>query len=190
MEEPIPGLVELANEAGLQTAFFYSWEKLRYLSQPGNLSYSFFIDEKYDLPDGDKTVLSEAIRYLNTYPADFLFVYFGTMDTMGEELGWMTTQYYEQLEIVDSMIGELLNVLPQEATALILADHGGHDFGHGTDLPEDMTIPWLIAGPGIRQDHEIRSEVSLMDTAPTLARVMGIEPHPKWMGRCINEAFE
>jgi arylsulfatase A-like enzyme len=53
-----------------------------------------------------------------------------------------------------------------------------------------MTIPWTIAGPGIRSSHEITSPVSLLDTAPTLARVMGISPHPDWEGRCIAEVFE
>jgi arylsulfatase A-like enzyme len=53
-----------------------------------------------------------------------------------------------------------------------------------------MTIPWLVAGPGIKRDYEIQSQVTLLDTAPTLARVLGFEPHPEWQGHCIEEIFE
>ncbi len=52
-----------------------------------------------------------------------------------------------------------------------------------------MTIPWIIAGPGIRSGHEIRTPVSLLDTAPTLARALSITPHPDWEGNCIEEIF-
>jgi len=190
MENPIPGLVDLAHEGDLLTAFFYTWEQLRNLTQPGSLTYSFFINEKYNLPHGDETITKEAIHYLENYKFNFLFVYFGTVDTMGEEHGWMTERYFEQVEIVDGLVGSVLNVLPADSTVLIQADHGGHDFGHGSDLPEDMTIPWMLAGPGIRSDYEIRSHVSHLETAPTLARVLGIDPHPEWLGHCIDEIFE
>lgn len=190
MAKPIPGLVEVAHEAGLSSAFFYNWEKLRNLSQPGNLSYSFFIDNVYSDPHGDVVVLNETLRYLSQgYQPDFLFEYLGTVDTTGEAHGWMTDRYLSQIEHIDGILGKLIDELPSDATILVQADHGGHDFCHGTDLPEDMTIPWIIAGPGIRSGYEIQSPVTLLETAPTLARVMGIEPHPEWDGRCIEEIF-
>src|SRR2546425_7094759 len=36
-----------------------------------------------------------------------------------------------------------------------LSDHGGHGRSHGTEVGEDMRIPWVIAGPGVRAgcDH-------------------------------------
>ena len=30
------------------------------------------------------------------------------------------------------------------------ADHGGHDRTHGTDSPEDMTIPFIIKGKNFK----------------------------------------
>jgi len=190
MEEPIPGLFEISYDADLHTAFFYTWEPLRNISRPGHLSYSFFIDEKYNLLHGDEMIMKEAVRYLENYSHDFLFVYFGTVDTVGHAHGWMTEKYFEQIEIVDRLVGIFLKVLPLDSTILVQADHGGHDFDHGTELPEDMTVPWMIAGPGIRPDYEIKSDVSLLETAPTLARVLGIDPHPQWAGHCIDEVFK
>jgi choline-sulfatase len=52
-----------------------------------------------------------------------------------------------------------------------------------------MTIPWIVVGPGIRPGYEIKSSVGLLDTAPTLARLLEINPHPDWEGRCVEEIF-
>ena len=48
----------------------------------------------------------------------------------------------------------------------------------------------MIAGPGIRRDYTITTPVSLLDTAPTLARLLGLAPHSEWEGRCVEEIFE
>jgi arylsulfatase A-like enzyme len=52
-----------------------------------------------------------------------------------------------------------------------------------------MTIPWMVAGPGIRRNYQIQGEVVLMDTAPTLARLLDVPPHAEWEGRCVEEVF-
>jgi arylsulfatase A-like enzyme len=92
-------------------------------------------------------------------------------------------------ERVDAALGTLLAALPEKATVLVTSDHGGHDRAHGSEMPEDMTIPWLIAGPGIRAGHEIQAPVSVLDTAPTLARVLGLQPDRQWEGRCPEEIW-
>jgi arylsulfatase A-like enzyme len=53
-----------------------------------------------------------------------------------------------------------------------------------------MTIPWIAAGPRLRAGHALQGPVSLLDTAPTLARLMGVPPAADWEGRVVEEAFE
>ena len=135
-------------------------------------------------------MLDETLRYLEqAQPCDFLFEYFGTVDETGGLHGWMTERYLDQIAFVDGLLGKLIDHLPEDATILVQADHGGHDFGHGTDAKEDMTIPWMIAGPGIRANYEIKEPVSLLKSAPTLARIMGIEASPEWDGHCVDSIF-
>ena len=189
MLKPIPGLVEIAHQASKRCAFFYNWEKLRDLNRPGNLSYSFFIDNVYSDPFGDRVVLDEALRFLDQdQPCDFMFVYFGTVDTTGEAHGWMTDRYLEQVAFVDGLLGTLTSRLPKDATILVQADHGGHDFGHGTDSKEDMTIPWIVSGPGILP-LQITTQVHTMDTAATAAFALGLPIPPEWDGMPVFEAF-
>ncbi|MBE7467578.1 MAG: hypothetical protein DPW09_18725 [Anaerolineae bacterium] len=190
MARPLPGLVEQAHAAGRRCAFFHNWEPLRNLNAPGSLTFSYFRDNVYSDPDGDRIIAEAAARYITTDQPDFVFVYLGTVDTAGHRHGWMSSEYLAQLERVDGALGTLLAALPADSAILLQSDHGGHERTHGSDSPEDMTIPWLVAGPGIRRDYPIKSRVSLLDTAPTLARLLGISPHREWEGRCVEEIFE
>lgn len=190
MARPLPGLIEQARYAGLHTAFFYNWEQLRNLSQPGNLNYSYFRKTARDFPHGDDYTVDVALDYIPAQLPDFAFVYFGTTDEMGHVTGWMADGYLAQVAHVDGQLGRLLAGLPEEYTVLVQADHGGHDRSHGTELDEDMTIPWMIAGPEIRRGHAISSPVSLLETAPTLARILGVPVHEDWEGVCVEEVFQ
>ncbi|MFN3684065.1 MAG: hypothetical protein ACK41F_09035, partial [Fimbriimonadaceae bacterium] len=66
-----------------------------------------------------------------------------------------------------------------------LADHGGHERAHGTDLPEDLTIPWIAAGPDVPSLGELPNGVRIFDTAPTVAGLLGIQASPVWEGRDV-----
>ncbi|MBI3241350.1 MAG: alkaline phosphatase family protein [Chloroflexi bacterium] len=189
MARPLPGLVEAAQAAGKRCGFVYNWEPLRNLSQPLSLHASSFRDVPYDLSSGDAFVAREAIRMMADVALDFIFVYFGTVDTSGHNHGWMSAEYLKQAEKVDGLLASVLKAMPAEAHVLIQSDHGGHDRNHGTDSPDDMTIPWVVAGPGVRGNYQLAGPISLLDTAPTLARLLGFAPHAQWEGQCVAEAF-
>jgi predicted AlkP superfamily pyrophosphatase or phosphodiesterase len=188
MARPLPGLIDLCKLAGKTSAVIHNWEPLRNVNQPESLTLSFFKDTAYDV-DGDAIIAAEATRLIASHKPDFAFVYLGTVDTQGHVHGWMSDGYFAQIARVDGYLGHVLDSLPSDATIVLQADHGGHERTHGTEMPEDMTISWLIAGPGIRQNHTLAQPVSLLDTAPTLERVLGIQPHPHWEGRPVAEAF-
>jgi arylsulfatase A-like enzyme len=57
-------------------------------------------------------------------------------------------------------------------------------------MPEDMTIPWIIYGQGIRKGHAIQRAVSLLDTAPTIARLLDLKTPREWEGTSVDEAIE
>ncbi len=189
MARPLPGIVEVARAGGRVCASFYNWEPLRDLSRPESLYFVYYRDNCYTR-DGDLEIGEEAARMIGRERPDFAFVYFGTIDVAGHLYGWMSPDYLQQARHVDNAVGYVLDVLREDDSILLLSDHGGHDRIHGTTLPEDMTTLWMVAGPGVRRNHELRSPVSLLDTAPTLAHIMGVPAHPHWEGQVIMEAFE
>ncbi len=189
MARPLPGLVEVAKAAEKRVAFFYNWEQLRDLARPGNIHYSYFRDSSYN-PDGDDETVVEATRFIQKDKPEFAFLYIGTVDTAGHKYGWMSDEYLRQLEHVDSLLGDFFGSLSSEYTAIVHSDHGGHDRNHGTDSDEDMTIPWMAVGPNIKKSYTIQAQVSLLDTAPTIAKLLELKPHHEWEGRCVEEIFQ
>ena len=188
MARPLPGLVEVTRAAEKRVAFFYNWEQLRDLARPGHIHYAYFRDSADD-PDGDDEIVAEARRFIQKDKPDFLFLYIGTVDTTGHAYGWMSKEYLKQLERVDSLLSGFFESLPSEYTSIVQSDHGGHDRNHGTDSDEDMIIPWMAVGPNIKKGYTIQSQVSLLDTAPTIAKLLGIQPHHEWEGKCMEEIF-
>jgi predicted AlkP superfamily pyrophosphatase or phosphodiesterase len=182
------GLVERLRTYGKRSAFIFNWEPLRDLSRPGAISYSYFTDTGYDL-SGDDIITETACQHVARAEYDFTFIYFATIDVAGHLSGWMSDGYLAQVALVDSLVGRVLGAVPPQTTVIIHSDHGGHDTTHGYDIPEDMTIPWLIAGPGVRANHGLQGAVTLLDTAPTVARVLGVPAHGSWEGRAVEGAF-
>ena len=75
----------------------------------------------------------------------------------------------------------LLNI---NYTVIITADHGGHDRTHGTDLPEDMLIPVIMYGKDI-EPGEAFEGANIKDLAPTVTKLLGVEPDEEWEGKSL-----
>jgi len=78
--------------------------------------------------------------------------------------------------------------LREETLIIITADHGGHSTTHGSSMPEDMTIPWIAAGPGI-QPAALSTQITTIDTAATAAYALNLPIPPEWDGVPVYEAF-
>ena len=81
-------------------------------------------------------------------------------------------------------IEKLMNELGDEYTYIITADHGGHDRTHGTDMPEDMLIPVIIKGKDF-DPEKVLENVNIMDIAPTVANLLGVQPDGEWEGKSL-----
>lgn len=189
MSRPVKGLVEQLKYHDKRTGMIYNWEQLRDISRPGELYFNTFIDTSYSL-DGDDIIAELAIPHLRRRAFDFTFVYFASIDMSGHYYGWMEEGYIQQATRVDGLVKQVLEAIDDETTVIIHSDHGGHERDHGIDCPEDMTIPWMIAGKNIKQNYQIQQPVSLLDTAPTVAYLLDVPAHRDWEGCVPMEVFE
>ena len=48
-------------------------------------------------------------------------------------------------------------------------------------IQQDIEIPWIASGPGLPKDREIRRPLSTTQTAPTIARWLGLTPSDCWL---------
>jgi predicted AlkP superfamily pyrophosphatase or phosphodiesterase len=183
-----PGLFEVACAQGLRASMVYNWGPLRYMAGPESLSFSLF---RSDLlrPDGDDAIAEAAARHLERDLPDLAFVYLGTVDVAGHDHGFLSARYLEQVERVDRAVEKVLGAFDPSGHVLFQSDHGGHDYTHGFDCPEDVLIPWALRGPKARGAHSLIAPVSLLDTAPTVAHLLGIPAPEEWAGQVVAEAF-
>jgi predicted AlkP superfamily pyrophosphatase or phosphodiesterase len=192
LARPVPSLLEVAARAGKRVGFFYNWEQLRDLADPGTLTVSFLWNDYSQ--EGDRHVAEQAAHYLTRANLDVLFLYLGATDEIGHAHGWMSPEYLAAIENADACLGHVLDAVTAAGrravtTTLVQSDHGGHGRSHGTDADEDMLIPWILNGPGVRTGHEITSPVRIFDTAPTLAHVLELPRPREWDGAPVSEAF-
>lgn len=181
-----PNLFDLVHAAGLKTVMFVGKEKLRQIAEPASTDIFRYINDR------DVVIVQ---RIGEEFPADFglMFVHFPTPDAMGHAYGWMTPQYLSVVRRADEALGSLLKDLDdhglrQETLVIVTADHGGHDQTHGSRLPVDMTIPWVISGPGVRPGM-LTTPIQVTDTAATAAWALGLPRPAEWDGWPVFEAF-
>ena len=171
-----------------ETAVFYDWDALVNLFNRKDLSRVEFS------PNFDET-LAKAVPYILSKRPVLTFIYVGLPDEIGHEFGWGSEEFYKSLRDVDVRIGGLLSELRKtdwwdKCTVIAVADHGGIGRGHGEESPSEMIVPWMISGPGVLKGRLIEQPVSITDTAPTIARILGIEPPFSWTGRPVQGALE
>ncbi|NKB65951.1 MAG: sulfatase-like hydrolase/transferase [Candidatus Latescibacteria bacterium] len=187
---PVPSLVDVLHQAGKRTAFFYNWEQLRDLADPGSLDRSYYINNCYE-SDGDMELAQLTASTLRQWTPDFAFVYLGFTDVAGHDHGWMSSQYLSAIGQADRAIGVVLATVDWASTAVIVtSDHGGHERTHGTEMDEDMTIPWVISGAGIAAGRSLQEPVNIVDNPTTIAALMDVEPARDWAGQVVRQALD
>lgn len=184
MVRPLNGLFEQIKLMGGKSAMFYGWEPLRDVARPGSLQYAEYLDT-YDADGTDALLTQKALARIAQSKPDFVFLYLvETDDKGGHDNGWMTPAYLDYVRRAVDCVQQVLQAAGEEYTVIVTADHGGHDRTHGTQLPEDMTIPQFFVGPRFAPGKELAG-VSLLDLAPTVADLMGVPPAPEWEGKSL-----
>ena len=179
-------LFDIAHAAGLRTYAYVGKKKLTQVTEPSSLDHFVFINDR-------DTVIMD--RLLEDFPEDFgvLFIHFAMADGMGHSYGWLSPQQFSVLFRADEALKQLLDELDarslrSETLLIVTADHGGHESTHGSNSPEDMTIPWIATGPGI-QPKALTSFIQTTDTAATAAFALGLDRPAEWDGVPVYEAF-
>ena len=186
MVRPVNSLFEQISQAGGRSAMYYGWEPLRDVSRPGCLKHAEYI-WAYSADHTDRLLTEAALRCIKKNKPDFVFLYMVETDEKGgHDNGWMSEPYLQCIHDAIDNVKTVLEEAGDEYTVIVTADHGGHDRIHGTDLPEDMTIPMFFIGPDFEPGKKLTG-VSLLDIAPTIAHIMGVPAAREWEGRPITE---
>lgn len=181
---PVTGIFEKIKHAGGICAMFYGWEQLRDIARPGALKFATYMNA-YMKESVDTELTTEAIKTISENKPDFAFLYLvDTDDKGGHDSGWMTEEYMRRVSIAIDNVKRIFENFADEYSIIIMADHGGHDRSHGSTMPEDMIIPLFFYGKDFKAG-ELTEELSLLNIAPTIAKLMGIEADRDWEGSSV-----
>jgi len=99
--------------------------------------------------------------------------------------------YRAGIDDLDRVVGSLLDSLPPGAAVVVVGDHGeslgeqGIVFNHGSVPYSSQThVPLMVRGDGWHAGA-VDTVVSLVDVAPTLLHLAGLEPPVEMLGRSL-----
>ena len=186
VQQPRPkGLFEKVAEAGGVSSFFFGWEGLGALLVPGSDVKYLRHFNGYVTENADTILTDDAIELLENKDIDFCFLYMVDTDQKGgHDFGWMSEEYLKTVKIAVDNAYRMIEKFGDKYSIIITADHGGHDKDHGTDLKEDMTIPIFFMGKDFEKGRQI-NDLSILDIAPTICRLFGLEPEREWQGKSL-----
>jgi predicted AlkP superfamily pyrophosphatase or phosphodiesterase len=178
----VPTLFAVARAKGLRTGMVVGKEKFTTFRDTGACDTWVLA-----APDDDDVAARVSLALVAR--PDLLFVHLPDVDLVGHASKWMSEPYLTAVRRADAAVGRIVSALPPDTTIIITADHGGRPEGHGSDNPQDTTIPWVIAGPSTAHGKALSSGVRTVDTAATAAFVLGTVLSPDAQGTPIYEAF-
>jgi arylsulfatase A-like enzyme len=172
---------------------FYSCDRLRPLFPPGSLQTGVLINSQA-IRNVDRELTELASLHLQREKPDCCLLSLQGADTAGIHFGFHSEPYRESVEQADQALGLILEHLAvvglqHDYVIMVMGCHGGSRPRTGREEPGETGLPLILAGPGIPQGVELEQPLSFLDLAPTMAKILGVAPHPDWRGGIIGELF-
>lgn len=202
---PIPCVYEeiKKNNKDLITKTSYAWDFMMYFGNsfiPGK----FIDDEHYCFPydtlettnDCDLKSKNDTLKFIGD-DFDFIFSYYGSVDETGHLTGFCSDRYIQQVNTINGHINSILDELDKQGIAdstyvILTTDHGAQrgTSWHGAQNDDNLLIPWMVKGPGIKKNYEIKDVVRNNLTPKMVLKLLGYEGNSFWRAKIPNEIFE
>ncbi|MFH4965949.1 alkaline phosphatase family protein [Gaetbulibacter sp. M235] len=149
----------------------------------------------YDVnPKNENETAKVASAYIKSKQPTFTFIHFDHVDHAGHEFGHGTLEYYKSVEKADTLLAEVMEAITSspmanETVVIISADHGGLGNGHGGETLQEMEIPFIVWGKGVKKNYSLNYPVYQYDNAATVAFVLGFKLPMACIGRPVKNAF-
>ena len=178
-------IFDCLNDKSLKSVAFYNWKELGDIINETSVETKTYIGgEIYGWEQANNSLANEFISYIKNNDFDFAFLYLGFLDEWGHRYGWLSNEYFYALEESLKIVKEVIETAPQSASIILTSDHGGHDKGHGSTLPEDMTIPLYAIGDFFEKGNKL-DNLSMLNVAPTVLKLLNVTQPKSWQGKSI-----
>lgn len=157
-------MFDVAHDHGLRTAMYASKTKFVLYDQtyngagrPDNVGADNG-SKKIDtvvIDQDPARMVAAFVKHMQTQPPSLSFVHLNQPDGTGHGIGWGTPAYMTAVQMMDVLLGRIVEVLQSPAlvdeSALILtADHGGVNNHHADQTDQrNFEIPFYLMAPGV-----------------------------------------
>ena len=195
----VPTIFSLAKARGLTTAMFVGKEKFKHLELPGSIDALVWPQPE----DDAKSVARSFAAAVGKLKPNLCFIHFRDPDTMGHKYGADAPEKIKALKDCDDALKIIMDAiqaagLTDRSVVILTADHGSHNVKnkegntvgtHGSAETEDVLIPWIIWGKGVKKNFSITAPVVQYDTAATALWLLNIPLPESFWGRPVTSAF-
>ncbi|CAM3435176.1 alkaline phosphatase family protein [Zobellia roscoffensis] len=185
-----PTIFQLTNDqiASSEIGAIYHWGGFGRLFEKSAVDYDVS-------PETEDETAVLASDYIKGKKPKLTFIHFDHVDHAGHEYGHGTPHYYESVEKSDKLLKEVMDAIKtagigDKTLVIVSADHGGLGKGHGGESLQEIEIPFIVWGKGVKKNHKITHPVYQYDNAATVAFALGIKTPHAWIGKPVASAFE
>ncbi|KDO22079.1 hypothetical protein SPRG_12065 [Saprolegnia parasitica CBS 223.65] len=187
-----------------RTAMLYTWPGLDAILPPKVVNIDtheyFASDATCNMTlDASRNATATAISILSnasTMP-EVLFLYLDEVDDCAHEASCFSDVGQAAIASMDANIGAVLKAVKSagawnSTVFFLVSDHGRNEDGidHGDVSATNEQVQWAVFGHGLSSgSRELKSAISIEDTAPTIAHVLGFASPLEWHGRVVHEVF-
>ena len=181
-------LFSAAHRAGLKTAVSgYEWF--------GKLIPAEAVTTGFYTPGedrvADREVVDAALPWLASGEYELVLIHLDQVDYAGHHEGGAADPNWDAAATrSDDLLREIVAELDlSKDTLFISSDHGQVDAGgHGGGEPVALTEPFVLLGAGIQPGEY--GDVQMVDIAPTLAAILGLNIPASTQGRVLTEMLQ
>jgi len=165
----------------------FHWDDYGRLLQKEMVNY-------YEHGNTETEAAAKFAAYITAKKPTFALLHMDHVDDAGHSKGHMTPEYLKAIAKADSLIGTVLTAIDNagmkdNTLVMIVADHGGINKGHGGESDEEITIPVIYYGKGVKKGYKIQQPVYQYDVAATVAFVFNLKVPYSWTSRPVKAAF-
>ena len=148
----------------------------------------------YEHGNTETEATAKFVDYILDKKPVFALLHLDHVDDAGHAKGHMSPEYLKSIARADSLVGQVLAAIEkagmkENTLLMIVADHGGINKGHGGESDEEINIPVIYYGNGVKKGYKIQQPVYQYDVAATVAFIFGLKVPYSWTSRPVKAAF-
>ena len=149
---------------------------------------------RFDTYHSPEETIRQVGDYITSKKPTFLFIQLDHVDGAGHGHGYKSPEYLEAVAKADSLTGQIIESIRQagiegNTLVMIVSDHGGIYTGHGGESTDEINVPVIFYGKGVKKNYKIQQTVYMYDVAANVAFALHLKMPHSWTGRPTLPAF-